>query len=245
MRLLLVNPNTSHSITDTVAEAARAAAASDTEIVPVTAGFGARIIGTRTESAVAEHACLEALAHNAPGCDAAIVAASFDSGVRAGREMLPVPVIGITEAGLHVASLVGGCFGAVVLNARVLPVFREMLGAYGFSGKLCGIRAVSGAWIDVLQRPDVMAESIVAAANDLVQQDGAEVIFLVGAVMAVMPPRVQAQVPVPVLEGLSCAVVLAEALARLRVPKPRTGSFAPLPACEQVGLGPALASRFG
>ena len=91
----------------------------------------------------------------------------------------------------------------------------------------------------------MMTGLIVTAAKDLVQQDGAEVVILVGAVMAAMPSRAQSEVPVPVIEGLSCAVVLAEALARLRFPKLRTGSFAPLPACEQVGLGPALASRFG
>lgn len=245
MRILLVNPNTSEAFTASITETARAAAAPGTEIVPVTAAFGARVIGTRTESAVAEHACLETMAHHAPGCDAAIVAASFDSGVRAGREMLAVPVLGITEASLHVASMIGSRIGAVVLNPRIEPVLRETVRGYGFQHEMCGVRALPRTVLDALKNPDVLAEAIVQSALHLVEQDGAEVIILIGAVLGAMPARVQAKVPVPVIEGLSCAVALAEALVRLRIPKARTGSFAALPHNEQIGLGPALSSQFG
>ena len=180
-----------------------------------------------------------------PGCDAAIVAANFDNGVRAGREMLPIPVLGITEASLHVADLVGSRFGAVVLNSRIVPVMREVVHGYGFGNKLCGLRPLPGGVLEALKSPKLLADAIVKAAHQLVEQDGAEVVILLGVVLGGMLPQVQARVAVPVVEGLSCAVALAEALVRLRIPKARAGSFAALPASEQVGLGPALASQFG
>ena len=61
-----------------MASAARAVAQVSTEIVPVTGNFGARVIATRTELAIAEHATIDLLAEHAPGCDAVLIAVSYD-----------------------------------------------------------------------------------------------------------------------------------------------------------------------
>ncbi len=245
MRILLVNPNTSLAVTDAIVANMRQAASPGTEIVPVTARFGARIVGTRAESAIADHAALDALAHYAPGCDAAIVASGFDNAMRAGREMLSIPVLGLTEAALHIASLVGGRIGVVVIMHRVAPMVREMIEAYGFGPRLAGMRVVPGQVINVLQEPEAMADLLAGVCKSLVEDDGAEAIVLVGAVMGPMPARIQARVPVPVIEGLTSAIVLAESLVRLKLMKPQTGSYAAVPTQEQVGLSPALTSLFG
>jgi allantoin racemase len=245
MRILLANPNTSQSVTDTIAAAARAAASPSTEIVAATARFGARVIGTRAEMAVAEHASLELIASEAAGCDAAIVGASIDSGLRAAREMLPIPVLGLTESALHIATLAGGKFGAVTLSRRSAYVLDEMIAGYGFASRCGGWRAVDVGPLDLLQRPESVADLIVEQALDLVERDFVDVVVLIGAVMAAMPARVQLRIPVPVVEGVSSAVALAESLVRLRLPKPRAGGYAAIPKRDVVGLDPALAARFG
>ncbi|MCB1719144.1 MAG: Asp/Glu racemase, partial [Candidatus Competibacteraceae bacterium] len=70
MRILLVNSNTSDFVTDKVCQEARRAASPGTEIVPVTGTFGARVIGTRSENAIAQHATLALVAEHAADCDA-------------------------------------------------------------------------------------------------------------------------------------------------------------------------------
>ena len=85
---------------------------------------------------------------------------------------------------------------------------------------------------------------MVAAALDLIARDGCEVIVLAGAVMAGVPPRLQAQVPVPLLEGVSCAVAQAEMLVHLNCPKPTMGSLATLPKRELIGVSSAIQDRF-
>ena len=85
MRILLINGNTTAAITDRCAAAARAAATPGTEIVPLTAKRGPRIIGTRAENALAGAAVIELLAENAGSADAAIIAISFDT--------LPFPAV--------------------------------------------------------------------------------------------------------------------------------------------------------
>jgi allantoin racemase len=245
MRILLANPNISQSVTDTIASTARAVASPDTEIVAATARFGARVIGTRAEMAVAEHASLELIAREATGCDAVIVGASIDSGLRAAREMLPIPVLGLTESALHIATLVGGKFGAVTLSRRSAHVLDEMIAAYGFASRCGDWRAVDVAPLDLLQRPEAVADLIVEQALDMVERDFVDVVVLIGAVMAAMPARAQPRIPVPVVEGVSSAVALAESLVRLRLPKPRAGGYATIPKREVVGLDPALAAWFG
>ncbi len=244
MRLLLANPNTTQAVTDTIAAAARAVASPDTEIVAVTARFGARVIGSRAEMAVAEHASLDLMARHAPGCDAIIIGASTDSGLRAGREAFAVPVLGLTESALHIACLTGGRFATLTLSARSGHALREMIDGYGLAGRCAAARVIDTTPLALLERPDEVAALLAAVARRLVVEDGADVVVLVGAVMAAMPARVQPHVDVPVIEGVSCAVALAEALVRLRLPKPRAGSYAQLPSRQTVGLDGPLSDLF-
>ena len=56
MKLLLINPNTSHSVSDLIAAEARRAAAPGTQISVLTAPFGVAYIETRFESLVGAYA---------------------------------------------------------------------------------------------------------------------------------------------------------------------------------------------
>ena len=215
MRIVLGNPNTTQAITDMMAEAARAVASPGTEIKAVTSDFGARVIGTRTEMAIGEYASLQLMARESADCDAAIIGASIDSGLRAVREMLPIPVVGITEAALHMACLLGGRFGLVAMSGFGAVTAREMVGAYGLSDRLAGIACVAGSPADVVGDPEGAVAELADAACGLVERELADVVVLIGAVMAGMPARVQGRVQVPVIEGVSCAVLLAEGLVRL------------------------------
>jgi len=236
MRILLINGNTTQAVTDRMADAARVASASDTEIVPLTARFGAAIIGSRVETAVAAAAVVERLALSAEGCDAAIIGASVDPGLAAAREMLDIPVIGITEAALHTACLLGGRCGAIVMSANSATILREMADAYGLGSRLGAIHTLPMTPLDLIADPAATARTIGAAAEVMVQRDGVDTIVLIGAVMAGVPAVVQPALRVPVVEGVSAAVVLCEALARLKLPPARAGSYAALPAARMTAL---------
>lgn len=244
MRLLLVNSNTSTFVTDKVASAARAVAQPGTEIVPVTGTFGARVIATRTELAIAEHATIELLAEHAPGCDAVVIAVSYDVALWAAREMLSIPVVGITEAALLTASMLGGRMGVVVFGRRVLPIYQERVAGYGWAGRIAGWRAVESSAPYAAGDQSEADALTVAAVRDLVERDGAEVVVLTGAVMAGVPQRLQPQVDVPLLDGISSAVRQAELLAHMAPTKPRVGSLAPLPPREMVNMPPSIRTLF-
>jgi allantoin racemase len=226
MRVLLINPNTTEAVTQRMADAARGAAAPDTEIVPVTARFGAAVIGSRVEAAFSAAAVIERLPRCAEGCDAAIIGASLDPGLAAVREMLDIPVVAITEAALHTACLLGGRFGAITMGANNGTFLRELAVAYGLSTRLGAVHTLATTPLDFLADLAKGTDAIRAAAEAMTTDDAVDTIVLIGAVMAGVPALLQPALRVPVLEGVSAAVVLTEALVRLRIPPARGGSYA-------------------
>ncbi len=245
MRLLLVNANTSQTVTDAMAREARAAAAPTTTIRPVTGTFGAEIIASRSEAAIAEHMALTLMAQYGPGYDGVLVGVSFDSGVRAGRELLSIPVVGMTEAALLTACMLGGRIGVVVPGRRVLPLFRELVAGYGLESRMAGYGVLEGG---VPYDPEALAAylaPVVTVAEQLVEGEGAEVVVLAGAALAGLHRRLQEQLPVPLVDGIDCGVRQLELLVHLRAPKPQRGSYAPLEQRRLQGVDPALVAALG
>jgi allantoin racemase len=239
MRILLANANTTAAVTELCAAAARAAAAAATEIVPVTPRFGPAIIASRAENAIAAHGLIDCLAEHQAGSDAAILAVSYDTALFAARQLLPIPVIGMTEAACLAACMVGGRFGLVTFSSPDL--YREVIAGHGLASRLSGIALVAATPHDAVSDPDGVAEKVAEAAEALAR-DGADSVLLGGAALSGIGGRIQARVPVPLIDGIAAAVVLAEGLVRLSLPKPRTGSFAAPSARSSLGLGDALSA---
>ena len=243
MRLLIINPNTTQLVTDTIGKAARAAASPGTEITLATANFGAEVIASRAEDIVAAHAALEVAAQHAGQCDAVIIAASWDSGLLGIREALRVPVVGLTESACTMATLLGDRFGLVTFGARSVPCYRNRVKSYGLIERLAGVGCVDIDRTRMFTDRAATVAKIVECARELIAQ-GAEVIIPSGAVTAGLHAEIQAELPVPVIDATSCAVNLAESLARLKPFKPTSGSFS-LPLGRKVnGVDPAITRLF-
>jgi allantoin racemase len=245
MRILVLNANTTEFVTEAAVAEGRRVASPGTEIVPVTADFGAAIIATRAEHAIAEYAAVVLAARHARDCDAVVIAVSYDTGLKALREMLPIPVVGMTEAALLTACMLGGPIGLISLGRRVWPIYRELIEGYGLAGRIAGSQVLEST---AAYRPgdtSALDAELVTTAGRLIEQDGAESIVVLGAVTAGAARRIEDRVPVPVLDGMRCAVPQAELLARLGLRKPAAGSYAPTGERATSGLDPALAAALG
>ena len=245
MKILLVNANTTAAVTQRIAAEARRVASPGTEVLPVTGTFGAPIIGTRAEMAIAEHTALDLVAKHGAGVDAVVIGVSFDVGLRALRELAPVPVVGMTEAACLMACTLGGPFGIVTYGARSAAILREIVAGYGLAGRLAGVHGLDASPADMLKDPQALHAQIAGAACELAQRDGAEAVILAGAVMAGLPPLLQEQVPCPLVEGIACGIGLAELLVRLA---PGQGAKRQLRRDRRArvgGLGPELTALLG
>lgn len=244
MRILFANPNTTVAVTDRIAAVARAAASPGTEIVAVTGQQGVPYIATRAEAVIGARVALELLAEHAPGCDAAVVAAFADPGVGGARELHSIPVIGMAEAAMLTACMLGRRFSIVTFATAMRPWYRECVDYNGLSGRLASIRCVSGGFRDIAAVQHEKEAALVEACQMAVEQDEADVVILGGAPLAGLAGRVAERVPVPLVDGVAAAVRQAEVLVGLRPRKAIAGTFRTPDAKIITGAPDALEALF-
>lgn len=243
MKILLINPNTTEALTDLLTEAARSVLPPDARLDSVTAPTGVPYISTRTEAMVGGMSVLEILAESHAEYDAAIVAAFGDPGIGAARELFDIPVVGLAEAGMLTACMLGGRFSIVTFARALGPWYRECVDWHGLGGRCASIRMLSGAFRSISDVQSEKADLLVDLALSAVADDGADVIVLAGAPLSGLAPLVRERIPVPVVDCAQAAARQASTLAALRPVGAREGSFARPAAKPSVGLSKALASR--
>jgi allantoin racemase len=243
MKLLLVNPNITEALTASMLAEARLFASAGTEIAAVTASFGTQYVENRVEAAIAGHAVLDALASHMAGHDAAIVSAFGDPGLAAAREFADIPVFGIEESALLTAWTLGRRIAIVCLTPRLGRWYRECAEEHGLAGRLVGVHALDVPIPDITRAKDQLRERLLEECGRAIEDDAAEVIIFGGAPIAGLAREVADRIPVPTLDGVSCAVRLAEAVVGLGVRAPTKGSFARPRLKPARGLSPALTRR--
>lgn len=217
MKITLINPNTSRAMTTKIAAAAREVAGPGVEIVGVCSVDGPDAIESHVDEAYASVAVVEMIRNDqlTGGSDAYVIACFGDPGLDAARELVDVPVIGIAEAAMHVATISGRSFGIVTTLSRTLGRAQDLLHRYGFE-KACV--AAYGSGIPVLAFKDSDPASFEAVAEwcqRVVREDGADVVVLGCAGMADLCHRLTARVGVPVIDGVAAAVGMASAMVRM------------------------------
>lgn len=240
MRLLLINPNISDSVSDLIRTEARRSASSGTEVDVLTAPFGVAYIETRFEALVGAYATAQLAAEHHARYDAVVVAAFGDPGLTGLREVLPIPVTGLTEAALASAHLLGHRISIIAISQRIQAWYREVVDSYGFGSRLASIRALDQPLSSIGGVQEEHAQALQALAERAVDEDGAEVIVLAGAPLAGLARALHGRLPVPVVDGVSSAVRHAETLAALKPCRALRGSFAAPPLKPHQGLSPAM-----
>lgn len=241
MRLLLLNPNTSAGMTQRMAAVAQEAAAPGVALTAVTAPRGLPYIASRAEADIAAAIVLEMLAEHAPGHDAAIIAAFGDPGLAGARELLSIPVVGVAEAAMLTACMLGRRFAIVTFSPTLVAWFREGVERNGLSARCAGIWVAAGGFSAVDAVQSELEAELVAAAQTAVTEGGADVVVFGGGPLAGLADRVKDRVPVPVVDAVAAAVKQAETLVALRPRKAMAGSFRRPPGKPSLGLALPLA----
>ncbi|MAF48290.1 MAG: aspartate/glutamate racemase family protein [Rhodospirillales bacterium] len=218
MKLLIVNPNTTVSLTERIAGIARRCANRDTEIIAATAPYGAAYISSPAESADAVDAVLEVLAGHEGGFDAAVIASSSDSGLGAARRSTPRPVTAMTVAALHFACQLGARFSFICFQETGLTLMPKLAADYGLQSRLAGVRLACHLEGGAAPDADDLNRSILAAGRAAIEDDGADVLIVGGAAAADQVDEFSDSLGVPVLDGITSAVKMAEALAVIQRP---------------------------
>lgn len=240
MRLLVVNPNISTSVTALIEAEARRAASPDTALSFATAAFGVAYIETRFEALVGGYATACAAAEHAGTFDGLVVAAFGDPGLGGLKELFDVPVIGMTEAALASACLLGARFSIIAISHRIQAWYRECVEANGLASRLASIRSLTSPLRDIATVQEDHAERLIALSRQAVDEDGADVIVVAGAPLAGLARTLRNRIPVPVVDGVSSAVRPCESLVALQPGAAMQGSFQRPPSKPNAGMPPAL-----
>ena len=232
-KILIVNPNTTSSMTDTIAAAARGAAAPGTEIVDVTSPMGPASIEGFYDEALAVPGLIKALTH-AHDADAAIIACFDDTGLDAARSIMDFPVVGICESALVTAGQIAKRIAIVTTLPRSIVPLEDLVRRYGFAERV-RVSACNVAVLD-LEKPGSGAAAKLDAEIALALDKGAEAIVLGCAGMADLAQKLSQKFGVPVVDGVAAAVKQAEALAGLKLTTSRRGSYASPGAKNYTGI---------
>ncbi|MFK3691156.1 aspartate/glutamate racemase family protein [Agrobacterium tumefaciens] len=236
MRVLVINPNTTKSMTATIADAANRIAGRDTEIVAVTSSMGPVSIEGYYDEVFAVPGLLLELA-KAPqlGADAAIIACFDDTGLDAARALADIPVLGICEAAVSATAFIAPKFTVVTTMERSRLPLEHLVHRYGMSSR-CNVRAAD---IPVLSLEDPgsnarerLREEIALAIRD----DRAEAIVLGCAGMADLAAELREEFGVPVVDGVAAAVKQAESLVAMGLSTAKRGAYATPLAKPYLGL---------
>ncbi len=231
MKLLIINPNTTTSMTARIAAAARAVAHGTTEVIATNPAGGPASIEGYFDEAFSVPGLLEEIAKGeAAGADAHIIACFDDTGLEAARCLARAPVIGIGEAAFHMAPLVAHRFSVITTLSRSIAAIETNLLKYGLDRRCARVRAAEVPVL-ALEDPGSGARAqINAEITAALRDDRCDAIVLGCAGMADLARSLSVQHGVPVLDGVACAVKLAEGLAALSLCTSKSGPYAaPVP----------------
>lgn len=226
MKIAVINPNTTASMTATIADAARRVAHAETEILAITSSMGpVSIEGYYDEVFAVPGLLVEIAKAEREGAQAIVIACFDDTGLDAARALAGIPVIGICEAALSATSFIAQRFSVVTTMERSRLPVEHLVHRYGM-GSRCKVRAADVPVLS-LEDPnsnarDRLRSEISAALKD----DRAEAIVLGCAGMADLTASLRQEFGVPVIDGVAAAVKQAESLFAQGLSTAKRGAYA-------------------
>ena len=231
MRIKIINPNTTWSMTEKIGACARSVARPGTQIVAVSPSMGPVSIESHYDEALAVPGLLsEIAAGEREGIDGYVIACFGDPGLKAARELARGPVVGIAEAAMHVASLVGSRFSVVTTLGRTVGQAWHLAEAYGMKRFCANVRACEIPVLE-LEAPGSRArDRVIDECRRALDEDGADTLVLGCAGMADFCEHIGQVLGVPVVDGVAAGTQLIESLVSLRLATSKRGELAqPLP----------------
>jgi len=226
MRILVVNPNTTESMTRKIASSARAAASGGTIVETVTSEMGPESVEGYYDEAFAVPGVVRAIAAGEKnGIDGAVIACFDDTGLDAARSDVAIPVVGICEAALHLAAPLAHRLAIVTTLSRSIPPLEILVMRYGAAAR-CTVHAAEVAVLALEERDSDALARIESQIQRALAEERAEAIILGCAGMADLAASLTRKFGVPVIDGVAAAVKLIEALVGLGLRTSKIGGYA-------------------
>ena len=210
MKILLYNPNTSESITNTLYDTAKLVVSEGTTLLPMTAKKGFPYISTKVEAQITGTLVLEKIAEIHSQYDAIIIAAFGDPGLIPAKTLFNLPIIGLGEAAMLSACLFGKKFSIISFTNAMASWYEESVEVLGLQSRYSGFRAIDGVNLTIDKIQTLHKKSLIESAKLAINIDGGEVVIFAGAPLSGFKKIVQKEISVPVIDCAEAAVKQAE-----------------------------------
>jgi allantoin racemase len=235
MRILVINPNTSDSMTRAIGETARQCANPGTDVDTVCATRGPRSIDGHVDHYLSAVGVLERIAMTQGEYDGYVIACFGDPALNAAREMVDVPVVGMAEAAMHMACMLGDKFSIVSTLDRARPMIEELVSRYGLVTKCASIRTTGLAVLELEEDPALTALHLEKQGRVAVEVDGAETLILGCAGLVGFDKSLGDAVGVPVIDGVVCGVKIVESFVECGLATSKVSMFKSTDRKEVIG----------
>ncbi|MEL7610542.1 MAG: aspartate/glutamate racemase family protein [Bacillota bacterium] len=238
MRILVLNPNTTQAFTEAIGSTAVQAKSSGTDIICLNPLAGPRSIESDYDELLSVAPCLDVIIPRQADFDALVIACYGNHPViPAAREILRQPVVGIMEASLHLACMVGHSFSIITSGDRAVTMFWRGVRALGLESQCASVRSTHTPVLALEgERKMDVRELILEEARKAIEDDGAEVISLGCAGMVGLAEQMTQKLGVPVIDGVAAGVRVAEALVGCDLHTSKRRAYAPLGEKEFVNM---------
>lgn len=218
IKILVINPNSTAAATEGILTAAREYAAGHFQVDALGNADGPDFIDTDEDRIAAAPGMRRIVEQTAGQYDGYVVACHCDPNVPALRRLTDRPVVGIGEASIRMAALLGRPFAVVTTGEASLPHKRRQLAALGLDAVPCrpGV-AIEGAG----EAENSMYLRLLRGAQTAVEQDGAQVIVPAITGFPGLDRFIEERLCVSVVDGLACALFLCRDLSEYAEQKKR------------------------
>ena len=242
MKILLLNPNTTNSITDTLFKTASLVKSKETELIPITADKGFPYISNKAEAQIAGVRVLEIIAKHEKDFDAIIIAAFGDPGLIAARETFQIPIVGLGEASMLSACLFGKKFSIISFTQNMKSWYQESVELLGLEKRYSGFRATEGVVLSIDEIQSLHKKQLVKSAKDSIEIDGADVVIFAGAPLSGFKKQVENEINIPIIDCAEAAIKQAELACVMKKNINKTSNKKKLPPKISVGIDKILSN---
>lgn len=223
MKIMIINPNNDLEMTKAIQRSADNYAKGDFKVVCKPTPGAPKFIETYEDKAKAAPGMIELVRNNEDEFDAFIIACHCDPNIDLMKEITKKPVVGIGEASMKMASMLGHSFSVVSTDKHSIPNKEAVIRKYHLENVMASVRAPENEMCNCSEE-----DKFLEAAKLAIEEDMAEVIVLGCAGMAGLDRSMEEKLGVPVLDGVVCSLIIVSGLVKYGVSTSKVRRYNPV-----------------
>ncbi len=227
-KILVINPNTSEAMTADVRATVDRIKRPDVEAETVHPPYGPESLESAYDTVIAANAMIDMLTGKETVYDGVLIACFGDPGHDALKEMLDGAVVGIAEAAIATALMLGNKYSILAAGERAVPLMENMVAGYGLKSRLASVECLGMSVTAVEEQKEEAIEKLTQAAERAAQK-GADVLILGCAGMTTLKVEVEARTGMVILDPVETGYAMLEAAVCRNLKVSHSGLYARLP----------------